>query len=129
MMSDISTRADIELLVNTFYGKIRNDAFIGPFFNEVAAVDWDQHLVKMYAFWASILLGEGSYRGQPMSNHLRLDQQRQVFRSHFDHWMLLWRETVSSLFSGPVADEAIARAENIAMLTVFKLDRQHKGLL
>jgi hemoglobin len=127
MKSDISNRQDIELLVDTFYNKIQKDAYIGPYFTDVAKVDWSKHLPKMYEFWASILLGEGSYRGHPMSKHLGVDRRREIHRPHFEHWMLMWRDTVYGLFRGPKADEAIQRAENIAVLTVFKINRQHDG--
>lgn len=54
---DILIREDIELLVNTFYDKIKKDDTIGYFFTEIANVDWPTHLPKMYDFWESILLG------------------------------------------------------------------------
>ena len=39
---DILERADIELLVNTFYDKVKVDEKIGPFFNNVAKIDWNK---------------------------------------------------------------------------------------
>ena len=37
---DITGRADIEQLVNTFYDKIRKDDLLGFIFNDVAKTDW-----------------------------------------------------------------------------------------
>ena len=37
---DLTGRADIERLVNTFYDKIRGDEMLGFIFNDVAKTDW-----------------------------------------------------------------------------------------
>lgn len=47
---DLTGRADIEILANTFYDKIRGDELLGFIFNDVAKTDWTAHLPKMYAF-------------------------------------------------------------------------------
>ncbi|MEZ4841275.1 MAG: group III truncated hemoglobin [Flavobacteriaceae bacterium] len=52
--NDITNKHDIELLVNTFYDKVKTNKII-IFFNDVAKVDWEHHLPKMYSFWASLL--------------------------------------------------------------------------
>lgn len=50
-MKDIESSADVRLLVDEFYGAIRGDALLNPIFTDIAKVDWEQHLPKMYAFW------------------------------------------------------------------------------
>ena len=62
---EILSLDDIKKLVDTFYGKVRNDALIGPIFNEKIQDRWPQHLEKMYTFWQTILLGEHTYFGSP----------------------------------------------------------------
>ncbi|HRH66624.1 MAG TPA: group III truncated hemoglobin, partial [Bacteroidia bacterium] len=57
----ITNRTHIELLVNTFYDRVKVHPVLGPIFNDMAKVDWNMHLPKMYNFWASILLGDQSY--------------------------------------------------------------------
>ena len=54
-MKDIETIEDIELLVNTFYSKVRKDDVIGFLFNDVAKTNWEEHLPKMYLFWRALL--------------------------------------------------------------------------
>ena len=54
MKTDIKNRADIEKIVNAFYVKIKADADISYFFNEVAKVNWEDHLPKMYNFFENI---------------------------------------------------------------------------
>ena len=65
-MLDIESKDDIILLVNEFYTKIQIDPIIGYIFTDVAKLDWNVHLPKMYSFWESILFGTGSYKGNPM---------------------------------------------------------------
>ena len=60
---DISNIEDIKLLVNTFYGKVQKDEFIGVIFNEKIGDRWPEHLEKMYRFWQTILLEEHTYSG------------------------------------------------------------------
>ena len=55
MKTDIRNRKDIEKLVNTFYDKVKTDDVIGYLFNDVAKVNWENHLPKMYNFWENIL--------------------------------------------------------------------------
>jgi hemoglobin len=42
----------ISALVERFYGKIREDALLGPIFAERIS-DWDLHLGRMKGFWRS----------------------------------------------------------------------------
>ena len=72
MKNDIQDRADIEMMVNTFYGKVRESIVLGYIFDNVAQVNWESHLPRMYSFWASVLLDEQSYSGNTMHKHLEL---------------------------------------------------------
>jgi hemoglobin len=73
--------------------------------------DWDPHLEKMCAFWSSVMLTSGRYKGNPMLAHLRL---KMVTRAHFQRWLSLFRATAAELFAPEVAEAFIARAETIA---------------
>lgn len=106
----IESRQDIELLVNSFYDKVRKDELIGPIFNDVAKVDWQEHLPKLYNFWSDLLLGSDDYRGRPFPPHIPLDLQP----DHFVRWLELFFATVDEHFYGPKADEVKARAHRIA---------------
>lgn len=128
-MKDITTRADIEHLVNTFYDKIMVDDKIGFFFTEVANLDWDKHLPKMYSFWETILLSKTSYTGNPMAKHVALNKKESMKHEHFDHWIKLWKATVNTNFEGKNASEAIKRATLMAELMKFKTsDKENNSL-
>lgn len=120
-MNDIQTKEDIERLVNTFYDKVRTNAAIGFIFNDVAKVDWPTHLPVMYSFWASLLLGEHSYSGNPMVKHIGLSKLTHMTDTEFSEWLRLFHETVDELFYGEKADEAKLRAVNIARLMLHKI--------
>jgi hemoglobin len=107
MNNDISTRDDIKLLVDKFYDKVQADELLKPVFSHV---NWPHHLPIMYDFWSSMLLGDQTYRGNPLQKHLPLPIQGK----HFDQWLVLFRQTVHENFSGEKADEVLARAESIA---------------
>ncbi|MBO6524122.1 MAG: group III truncated hemoglobin [Balneolaceae bacterium] len=121
MKSDITKRKDIELLVNTFYQKVRSNSTLGYIFQDVAKINWDNHLPRMYSFWASILLGEHSFSGNPMQKHIALSKLTEMKEKEFSEWLLLFTETVDELFKGEKANEAKQRAGNIARLMFHKI--------
>lgn len=120
MITDIRNRKDIEKLVNAFYEKIKTDAVIGYLFNEVAKVNWELHLPKMYDFWENILFYTANYEGNPMAKHKELHDKSTMTKVHFEHWIMMFNSTVDSLFIGPKAEEIKNRAMNIATAMIYK---------
>jgi len=127
MKSDIQSSEDIILLVNTFYTKVKANATLGYIFNDLAKVDWEKHLPKMYSFWGSLLLGEHTYSGNPMEKHITLSKSMPLSSTEFSEWLLLFNETVNELFAGEKADEAKLRAANIARLMLFKISAANEN--
>ena len=113
-MQDIHSREEIKHLVDSFYKKVKEDTLLAPVF---AHVDWPHHLPIMYNFWSSILLGDMSYNGSPLSKHMGLN----ITSEHFTRWLELFMETVNTEFKGPVAEEAKSRAQTIANLFQHKM--------
>jgi hemoglobin len=120
MKTDIKNRADIEKLINAFYNKIKTDSEIGYFFMDVAKVNWETHLPKMYDFWENIMFSTGNYTGNPMVKHKELHQKSEMKEAHFKHWNVLFNQTVDELFAGEKAEEIKQRAMNIASLLIVK---------
>lgn len=118
---DLSNREDVEVLVNSFYDKVRDNKKLGFIFNDIAKVDWEEHLPKMYSFWASILLGERSYSGRPMVTHIELSEKVSMDESVFNEWLTLFHQTLDELFVGPTAEIAKTRAVNIARNMLSKI--------
>ena len=123
MNRDITNPEDIELLVNSFYEKVKTDQTIGYIFTKVAAVNWEEHLPKMYSFWETVLLGKMSFKGNPMETHIKLSKKTSIEQQHFNRWLLLWSETIDTYFIGEVAAEAKQRGKNIAGLMLFKIEK------
>lgn len=122
MKKDLSNREDVELLVDTFYDKVKANATIGYIFNDIAKVDWENHLPRMYSFWASILLGEHSFSGNPMVKHIQLSKITPMTDKEFTEWLNLFAKTTDELFEGEKAEEAKTRATNIARLMLHKIN-------
>ena len=106
----LATEEDIKTLVDSFYEKVNADELLSPIFNDVAKVDWAEHLPNMYQFWGSLLLRQNSYRGQPWPKHAVLP----VGSKHFARWLRLFKATVDELFIGEKATEAKNLAASIA---------------
>lgn len=121
-MKKLESREDIELLVNKFYDKVGKDEVIGFFFNDIAKVNWSEHLPKMYSFWETLLFGKPLYKGNPMAVHFPINEIRAMEKHHFQHWLKLWTETVEENFTGETAELAVYKATNIANLMSFKME-------
>lgn len=121
MKDDIKNRADIERLVNTFYDKVKQDDVIGFIFNDVAEVNWDKHLPVMYDFWENIIFLTNQYIGNPMSVHIRLNEQVRFTKEHFHRWIQLFTGTVDELFEGRKANLAKEKAAGIAAIMETKI--------
>lgn len=115
--TEIKSLADIKILVDQFYGKVRKDDLLAPIFNNVIQGKWPQHLEKMYTFWQTVLLNEHNYGGSPFLPHATLP----INQEHFDRWLLLFKQTIYEHFSGNVANEAAWRAEKMAQLFLYKI--------
>lgn len=120
---DITTRKDIEQLINAFYEKVRQDDVIGFIFNDVADVDWPRHLPIMYDFWENILLDTGVYPRNVMAPHFALNEKVRLLPEHFSRWIQLFETTVQELFRGEKADMAVTRARSIKGIMEIKMQQ------
>ncbi|MGZ6999647.1 MAG: group III truncated hemoglobin [Acidimicrobiia bacterium] len=118
---DIATRAEVELLVRTFYRAAAMDDLLGPIF-AAAHVDWPSHIATVTAFWMDQLFGTRHYEGNPLRAHQPIARLMPFRPEHFDRWLALFTETVDELFAGPVADLAKARAAKMARALARLLD-------
>ena len=103
MKKDIKNRNDIELLINTFYERIKAEKNLSYIFNEVAHINWNKHLPHMYDFFENILFYTGKYEGNPYSIHHQLSKNTSIDRKHFNKWIKLFNATVDELFEGEKA--------------------------
>jgi hemoglobin len=102
--------AGIAVLVNRFYGKIRQDPQLASVF-EAAVSDWEPHLDTMRRFWASAVLRAGTYHGSPMRKHAALPG---LTPELFGRWLELFDETLAELYAPPLAAAFSERAHLIA---------------
>ena len=112
----------ISSFVERFYGKIRQDALLGPIFAE-RIQDWDVHLGRMKQFWRSVLHASGEFAGNPMVKHIAIPGLEE---RHFVHWLTLFYATLRELAPSDDATRLVAdRARMIAdsLLTAIAMRR------
>ena len=102
---------NLESVIPAFYAKVREDPMIGPIFDD-AIDDWDHHLGKLIAFWSSVMLTSGRYKGNPMAAHLK--HKTRLEPAMFDRWLALWRAVTDEYLPGPRAQALQEKAERIA---------------
>lgn len=117
------TEAELAKLVDAFYAKVRADDMLGPLFNRVIE-HWLEHLGKLSAFWSSVMLTSGRYKGSPMAAHIRHAQA--ITPEMFDRWLALWAETAPEHLAPEDAAMIRAKAERIAeslkLALYFRID-------
>ncbi len=86
------------------------DTDVAPFNRAVG--DWPEHLEKLGAFWSSVMLTSGRYKGSPMAAHLR--HAEGIEPAMFGRWLELWRETAAETLAPDDAARVVAKAERIA---------------
>jgi hemoglobin len=103
---------NIRELVDAFYSRVRRDPDLAPIFLRAIPGDWGAHLNKMYAFWSSVMLTSGRYKGNPVIKHLALGSA--VRPPLFDRWLALFHETCGELFSDEISEQFRLKAERVA---------------
>ena len=97
-------------LVERFYERIRGDALLGAIFADRIS-DWPVHLEQMKRFWRSVLFSSGEFFGTPMAKHVAIPG---LDRSHFVHWLNLFRQTLGELGGEDACEHVQAKARMIA---------------
>jgi len=110
------TRKNIRNMVDRFYSKILKDELLADFFieklgDEMITDEWQNHLTLLTSFWASIILNDGSYKGQPIKPHMHM---KGLKRESFERWLELFSETVDKLYVKESADLFKTNSESIA---------------
>lgn len=101
-------------MVRRFYADVAQDDLLGPMFEDVARVDWGEHLPKLTAFWCRALLDEPGYGGNPFRAHALVHARRSFTPEHFQQWLALFHDTVELGWTGANAERALALAHNVA---------------
>ncbi|MBT8298226.1 MAG: group III truncated hemoglobin [Maribacter sp.] len=119
---DIKDRADITMLVETFYKKVRADQVLGPIFNGIIK-DWESHLVLLTDFWETQLFLKRKYYGNPVIIHQEVDAKmnHNISPEHFGLWINLWFETLDELFEGEITWIAKNRAQKMSTMLYMKM--------
>jgi len=104
------TEPMIQELVHTFYARVRQDQLLGPIFNEHVQ-DWPEHLDRLCAFWSSVALMTGRYKGKPVPAHAKLPG---ITGRHFAQWLALFAKTARDVCPPAAAELFIDRSKRIA---------------
>ena len=118
---DLDSPEEIAEMVRRFYADVAMDDLLGPMFNDVAQVDWSEHLPKLTAFWCRALLDLPGYAGNPFRAHALVHDRRPFTSAHFERWLSLFHETLDLGWVGTNADRAHQLADNVARVHSHQL--------
>lgn len=100
------TRPEIERVVAAFYTQIRAHSMLGPVFAGHIN-DWPVHEAKIARFWASSILHERSYDGNPLVVHLKAGNVRPGMFS-------VWLDLFDSVLRAELSPDQAARWSELA---------------
>jgi hemoglobin len=118
---DLDSAGEIAEMVRRFYQDVAQDDLLGPMFNDVAQVDWNDHLPKLTAFWCRALLGTPGYAGNPFRAHSLINERSPFSTAHFERWLDLFHDAVELGWTGPNAQRALDLAHNVARVHAQQL--------
>jgi hemoglobin len=116
MLANEITRENIEIMVLNFYHRVLKDDIVGPFFiaklgDDMSNDFWQPHLKLLVDFWASIALGDPSYRGNPFAPHMYLGELK---KETFEQWLVLFYATLDEVYEPQTANQFKERSTIIA---------------
>ena len=114
MLRDIQSEEDIKLFSDIFYKRLLADEKINHLFLNL---NLEEHLPRIYNFWNTLLLGTMTYKRNMMEAHQHLVLKKE----DFPVWLRHFEATLRENFEGEKTDEAISRANTIAMTMRYKL--------
>ncbi|AYJ84637.1 group III truncated hemoglobin (plasmid) [Sphingomonas paeninsulae] len=121
------TEEALKRLVSLFYERVREHESLGPVFND-AIESWPEHLEKLVAFWSSVMLTTGRYKGNPVAAHFK--HGTRITPELFQRWLALWNSTTAEVmepFAAAALQAKAARiAESLQLALFFKLDPKTK---
>jgi hemoglobin len=124
--ANVMNESSIGILVDRFYARVRQDNILSPIFAEKIGDDWEPHLETMRAFWSSLMLASGRYKGNPMLTHLLLVPR--IGSAHFDRWLDIWKQTTGELFAPETAAIFLSKAQSMAERLIETIDCHHASL-
>lgn len=119
-MKDITSKQDIERLINTFYAKLLLDDEMKVVFDKI---NFQDHVPQIVHFWSFVLLDEPGYKTNVFEKHTRLP----IKLHHFDFWLSTFNGTVDELFAGEKADMAKQRATVLSYTFKSKWEKMFPG--
>lgn len=116
MLQNEFNKKNLRTLVIKFYTKVLADDLVGPFFIDKLGPDlsgavWAPHLDTLTEFWASFTTNDSTYRGSPFAPHMQLAG---LERKTFEQWLVLFYETLDSIYEPHLAMQLKERSNLIA---------------
>ncbi|MGO4314477.1 group III truncated hemoglobin [Agrobacterium tumefaciens] len=109
----------VDLLVETFYGRVLEHPTLGPVFDARLSGRWPEHMARMKQFWAAVAFKNGGYGGKPVQAHLGV---KGMSAELFPQWLALFSATLDDIAPSPQAHNwFMETAERIAKSLTLSL--------
>lgn len=109
----------VDLLVETFYGRVLEHPTLGPVFDARLSGRWPEHMARMKQFWAAVAFKNGGYGGKPVQAHLGV---KGMSAELFPQWLALFSATLDDIAPSPQAHSwFMETAERIAKSLTLSL--------
>jgi len=116
MQYETIDKKNIRRMMDHFYSQVIKDELLADFFieklgDEMISDEWLRHLNLLTDFWASRILNDTDYNGQPLKPHI---QMKSLTRETFERWIKVFYQSVDKYYTKEPADIFKAHGKEIA---------------
>jgi hemoglobin len=118
------SRDNIYKMVMTFYAHILgsnnsvSDVFISKLGDNLNSAIWKKHIELLTNFWATMILQEEGYDGNPVAKHIDMPLNKESFSV----WLDMFFEVIDDLYEKEAGAIFKQRAVNISQNFINKLN-------
>ena len=122
MKPNINSRDNIHFIITNFYNKLIKDKETSLFFQDfIEQNNLEQHINIITDFWEDILFNSNKYSNNVLQKHLKINENIQFSKNHFNTWLTYFTETIDHNFTGLNAELMKNRAQSIATVMQVKM--------
>ena len=118
---DLDTADEIFEMVTRQYADVVQDDLLQPYFTfGPGFIDWQGHIGAVADYWCHVLLYAPSYEIDAIEIHRHLHDRDPFTPELFDRWLEIFRDTVDSGWTGPLATSAKKRATGMTWVMAHR---------
>lgn len=112
---DLTTRSDIDALVEQFYRDVSMDDLLHDHFETVVRVNWQAHMLSLGDYWEGVLFtGDHEVGEHTIETHRHLHERLPFTKDAFLRWLDLFDSALDQQWVGPNTEQLRRHSHGMA---------------